>query len=80
MASAAVEYSGTTCVGPRIPQNVACEENETGYRKKAHELELQPSHEELIAENELMTPRKVAGAERLDKGFMQYGYGLLALG
>lgn len=78
MASAAVEYSGTTHVGQRIPQNVAAEENETRYRKKAHELELQLSHEEHVAENELTTPR--TGSERLEKGFMQYGYGLLAFG
>ncbi|XP_057810522.1 probable E3 ubiquitin-protein ligase RZFP34 isoform X1 [Salvia miltiorrhiza] len=54
MASAAVEYSGTTCVERR-------------------DLELQRSHEEHIAENELTTLGKIAGTERLDEGHMQYG-------
>ncbi|KAH6831172.1 hypothetical protein C2S53_009367 [Perilla frutescens var. hirtella] len=74
MASAAVGYSGTTCVERKISQNAAAEENETRYR-----LELQLSHEEHVAENELTTPGKVAGTERLDKGYMQYGYGLLPM-
>lgn len=77
MASVAVEYSGTTCADPKISENAAGEENGTWFRKKAHDLELQLSHEEHVAENELTTPGKVAGTETLDKGYMQHGYGLL---
>lgn len=69
MASVAVEYTGTPFAEHKISENAEVEANETRFRKKAHDLELQTSHEEeQISEN-----------ERLDKGYMQYGYVLLIL-
>ncbi|XP_041993847.1 probable E3 ubiquitin-protein ligase RZFP34 isoform X2 [Salvia splendens] len=73
MASVAVEYCGTECTEPKLSENAAVEENETRFRKKVHESELQCSHEEHGLDKELMTPGKVSGTERLDKGYMQYG-------
>lgn len=65
MASVAVEYTGTSFVEHKISEMAEVEENENRFNKKAHDLELQSSHEGHIPEN-----------ERSDKGYMQYGYGL----
>ncbi|PIN09037.1 Zn-finger protein [Handroanthus impetiginosus] len=74
MASIAIDFSGTMCIEPKIPQPMVAEENETRNRMKASEPSyLQHSHEEHIPENELRCDEKVTGTEALDKGYLEYG-------
>ncbi|KAL8504121.1 hypothetical protein ACS0TY_022743 [Phlomoides rotata] len=73
MASVAVQYTGNPSIEPKISQSVVTEENEIRTRTKAHESDLQPSCEELSAENELSNQTRVTGTEVLDEGYLKYG-------
>lgn len=72
----AVEYTGNPSIEPKISQSVVTEENEIRTRIKARDSDLQPSCEDYRAENELSNQTRVT--EVLDKGFLQYGYGIVA--
>ncbi|KAK4388882.1 E3 ubiquitin-protein ligase RZFP34 [Sesamum angolense] len=79
MASVAVDHSGIRHAEPRISENILVMENKTATSINASESNLQPSPEEHIPAEESLSQGKITGTEALDKGYLKYGYVLLAI-